>query len=256
MTTSLMADSSNKKAQDRRRFRGVLRTGVRATSPWRMAAVDVTAIASGMVAFGLVLGITIHTLGRDAAAGIIGAAGVYGGSAQLTTVTLLSQGSTLLLAVLSGVVVNLRLLLYSAALGERFAGQPTLFRWLAPHLMIDQTFLMAQGRAELTGRVFRRYWLWLGALVLVVWCSSVAAGELLAPVLPSMPHLTLVCTAMFLGLLLPRLGTRPAVTAALTGFGSAALVSSLVPELGIVTGAVCGVAAAMTRRTSTSPASS
>ena len=113
-------------------------------------------------------------------ASIIGAAGVYGGSAQLTTVTLLSQGSTLLLAVLSGVVVNLRLLLYSAALGERFAGQPILFRWLAPHLMIDQTFLMAQGRAELTGRVFRRYWLWLGALVLVVWCSSVAAGELLA----------------------------------------------------------------------------
>ena len=63
-----------------------------------MAAVDVTAVASGMIAFGLVLGITIHTLGRDAAAGIIGAAGVYGGSAQLTTVTLLSNGSAILLA--------------------------------------------------------------------------------------------------------------------------------------------------------------
>ena len=221
-----------------------------------MAAVDVATVASGMIAFGLVLGITIHTLGRDAAAGIIGAAGVYGGSAQLTTVAMLSQGSALLLAVLSGAVVNLRLLLYSAALGERFAGQPNLFRWLAPHLMIDQTFLMAQGRAGLTGRTFRRYWLWLGAMVLVVWCSSVAAGGLLAPVLPPMPHLTLVCTAMFLGLLLPRLGTRPAVTAALTGFVTAALVSYLVPELGIVAGAVCGVAAAMTRRQSTSTASS
>ena len=217
-----------------------------------MAAVDVTAVASGMIAFGLVLGITIHTLGRDAGAGIIGAAAVYGGSAQLTTVTLLSQGSALVLAVLSGVVVNLRLLLYSAAMGDRFAGQPGLFRWLAPHLVIDQTFLMAQGRAELTGRAFRRYWWWLGGLVLVVWCSSVAAGELLAPVLPAMPHLTLVCTAMFLGLLLPRLGTPPAVAAALTGFGTAALVSSLVPQLGIVAGAVCGVAAAMTRRRSTS----
>lgn len=221
-----------------------------------MAAVDVTTVSAGMIAFGLVLGITIRTLGRDAAAGILGAAGVYGGSAQLTTVTLLSQGSALLLAVLSGVVVNLRLLLYSAALGERFTGQPRLFRWLAPHLMIDQTFLMAQGRAELTGRAFRRYWVWLGALVLVVWCSSVAAGELLAPVLPPLPHLTLVCTAMFIGLLLPRLGARPALTAALTGFAAAALVSSLVPELGIVTGAVCGVAAAMARRTSTTTPSS
>lgn len=253
MTTSLVTASSGYRAiRSRRRLR-VRRTGVQATPPWRMAAVDTTAVASGMIAFGLVLGITIHTLGRDAAAGIIGAAGVYGGSAQLTTVTLLSQGSALLLAVLSGVVVNLRLLLYSAALGERFAGQPRLFRWLAPHLIIDQTFLMSQRRAELTGQAFRRYWLWLGALVLVVWCSSVAAGELLAPVLPPMPHLSLVCTAMFLGLLVPRLRTRPAVTAALTGFGTAALAGSLVPELGIVAGAVCGVAAAMNGRRSTKP---
>ena len=256
MTTALTTSSSSKQELRPRPVRGVRRAGVRATTPWRMAAVDVTTVASGMIAFGLVLGITIHTLGRDALAGIIGAAGVYGGSAQLTTVTLLSQGSALLLAVLSGAVVNLRLLLYSAALGERFAGQPRLFRWLGPHLMIDQTFLMAQSRPELTGRTFRHYWLWLGALVLVVWCSSVAAGELLAPILPPMPHLPLVCTAMFLGLLIPRLATRPAVTAAVTGFGAAALVSSLVPQLGIVAGALCGVAAAMARRQSTSTAPS
>ena len=49
--------------------RGARRTGVQATPPWRMAAVDVTAVASGMIAFGLVLGITIHTLGRDAGPG-------------------------------------------------------------------------------------------------------------------------------------------------------------------------------------------
>jgi predicted branched-subunit amino acid permease len=256
MTTSLTAaPSPNQSAGPLPPARGP-DPGGRSTPPWRMAAVDVTTVASGMIAFGLVLGITIHTLGRDAAAGIIGAAGVYGGSAQLTTVTLLSQGSALLLAVLSGVVVNLRLLLYSAALGERFAGQPSLFRWLAPHLMIDQTFLMAQGRPQLTGQAFRCYWLWLGGLVLVVWCSSVTAGELLAPVLPPMPHLTLVCTAMFLGLLLPRLRSRPAVTAALTGFAAAAVVSQLVPELGIAAGAVCGVTAAMSRRQSTSTASS
>jgi len=213
-----------------------------------MAAADLSAVSWGMIAFGLVLGITIHAFDRDAAAGIIGAATVYGGSAQLTTVTLLSQQSALALAVLSGVVVNLRLLLYSAAMGDRFAGQPRLFRWLAPHLIIDQTFLLAEGRRELTGRVFRHYWLWLGGLVLLVWCSSVAAGEILAPVLPPLPHLTLVCTAMFLGLLLPRVVTRPAVTAALVGAVTAALVSQLVPQLGIVAGAVCGVAAAMARR--------
>jgi len=209
-----------------------------------MAAADTLTVCSGMICFGLVLGITVETLGRDELSGIIGAAVVYGGSAQLTTVTLLSHGSALVLAVLSGVVVNLRLLLYSAAMGDRFAGQPRAFRWLAPYLLIDQTFLMAEGRRELPAEVFRRYWLWLGGFVLCVWTSSVAAGELLAPALPSLPHLTLVCTAMFLGLLLPRLVTRPAIAAAVVGGLTAGVVSAMLPALGIVAGAVAGVAAA------------
>ena len=135
-----------------------------------------------------------------------------------------------MLAVLSGVVVNLRLLLYSAALGERFAGQPRLFRWLGPHLMIDQTFLMAQSRPELTGRTFRHYWWWLGALVLVVWCSSVAAGELLAPSCRPCRTCPSCVPPCFSASSIPRLGTPPAVTAAVTGFGAAALVSSSFPS--------------------------
>lgn len=193
---------------------------------------------------GLVLGITVDALGRDRLAGIIGAAAVYGGSAQLTTVTLLAQGSAVAFAVLSGLVVNLRLLPYSAAMGDRFAGQPRPFRWLAPFLLIDQSFLLAEGRRELPAEVFRRYWLWLGGFVAGAWTSSVAAGELLAPVLPPLPHLTLVCTAMFLGLLFPRLVTRPAVVAAVVGGATAGVVSELLPALGIVAGAVAGVAAA------------
>jgi predicted branched-subunit amino acid permease len=209
-----------------------------------MAAADTLTVCSGMISFGLVLGITIHSSGRDELAGIFGAAAVYGGSAQLATVTLLSQGAALVLAVLTGLVVNLRLLLYSAAMGDRFAGQSRPFRWLAPWLIIDQTFLMSEGRRELRGEVFRRYWLCLGGFVLIVWTASVTAGELLAPVLPPLPHLPLVCTAMFLGLLLPRLVSRPAVLAAVVGGVTAGVVSAVLPALGIVAGAVAGVTTA------------
>lgn len=219
-------------------------------APWRMAAQDTATVSSGMISFGLVLGISVQLFGRDALAALLGAATVYGGSAQLTALTLLANGSALALAVLSGLVVNLRLLLYSAAMGDRFSGHPRAFRWLAPHLMIDQTFLMAQTRPHLTGKAFRAYWLCLGGFVLLVWVSSVAAGLLLAPVLPPLPHLTLVCTAMFIGLLVPRLTSRPAVAAAVTGGATAAAVSAVAPAFGIVAGAVAGVAAgvAMQRR--------
>src|SRR3712207_3179987 len=75
-------------------------------APWRMAVADTATVCSGLISFGLVLGITVAILGRDALAAVFGAASVYGGSAQLTTATLLSHGSAPALAVLSGLVVN------------------------------------------------------------------------------------------------------------------------------------------------------
>ena len=93
---------------------------------------------------------------------LIGGAAIYGGSAQLAAVTLLDRGLGLLAVVLTTAVVNARLLLYSAALGDRFRSQPRLFRWLAPHFIIDQTYLMALSRPTLEGTGFRRYWGWLG----------------------------------------------------------------------------------------------
>ena len=69
---------------------------------------------------------------------------------------------------------------------------------------------------------------------------------LVAPIMPPLPHLTLVGTALFLGLLVPRLTDRPALSvAALVGGTVAALTSLVLPAAGIVTGALAGVVAAM-----------
>ena len=105
----------------------------------------------GTVPFGVMLGVTVTTTGSDPLAELIGGAAIYGGSAQLTAITLLGRGLDLVAVVLAAVVVNARLLLYSAALGDRFRRQPTLFRWFAPHFIIDQTYLMVSARPELEG---------------------------------------------------------------------------------------------------------
>ena len=93
-------------------------------SPRGAAPRDAVSVLSGIVSFGLTLGVTISTLGSNRLAGLAGTFLVYGGSAQLTAITLLDRGIALPLAVLSAAVVNLRLLLYSAALGERFGRNP------------------------------------------------------------------------------------------------------------------------------------
>src|SRR4029453_1659370 len=136
-----------------------------------------------------------------------------------------------------------------AALGERFRDHPRLFRWLAPQFLVDQTYVMALDRPELAGRAFRRYWMTLGVGILIVWSGSIALGIAVAPVLPPLPHLALVGTALFVGLLLPRVATRPAVVAALAAAATAGACFVVLPALAIVAGALAGVTAGvMTQR--------
>jgi len=216
--------------------------------PSVVALHDTASVALGLAAFGVTLGVTMSALGVGVLPGLIGAGVVYGGSAQLTAVTLVHQGAAFVAVVVSSAIVNARLLLYSASLSQRFRDQPAWFRWLAPQFVIDQTYLLSGARPELDGRAFRRYWGFLGVFILVVWCGSIALGMVAAPVLPDLPHLGFVGTAMFLGLLAPRLTSRPAVTAALTGGLVAAVIGLIRPELGIVCGAIAGVTAGSAAR--------
>jgi predicted branched-subunit amino acid permease len=206
---------------------------------------DIAALSPGVVAFGLMLGVTVVTLHAGAGAAVLGAVLVFGGSAQLTTVTVLHLGAGLLAAVVSGMVVNARVMLYGAALEPWFRDQPLWFRLLAPHFIQDQTYLAAIGHRELGGREFRRYWGWAGLTLLVVWTASVAAGLLVGPALPPLPHLALVGTALFVWMLVAKLVDRTALVAAVTAGAAALAVAHVVPQLGILGGTGVGVLAAL-----------
>jgi predicted branched-subunit amino acid permease len=206
---------------------------------------DVAAIAPGLLPFGAALGVVIASSSMGDAAGIVGAPLIYGGSAQLTATTMFQQGAGLLAVVGSALTVNARLLLYSASLAPRFHRQPTWFRVAAAHFIIDQTYLSAQRRPDHAGRQFRAYWLWLGIGVMAVWSTAVCFGVLVGPQLPALPHLALAGTALFVGMLVPRISDRPSLAAALTSAAVAPLVAQFLPAVGVVVGAVAGMAAGM-----------
>ena len=219
----------------------------------RAALRDILAVSPGVVPFGVTLGVTAVTIGNSATSALVGAVAVYGGSAQLTTITVMHLGTGLLAAVLSGAVVNARIMLYAAALQPMFRDQPLWFRLLAPQFILDQTYLSAVGRADLSPAEFRRYWAWLGGFLLAVWTASIAIGLVAAPVLPALPHLTLVAAALFIALLIPRVDDRTSCTVALTAAGVSLAVVRVIPELGIIGGTIAGVAVAMVADRGTAP---
>lgn len=217
----------------------------RLPTPRRDALRDVGVVSSGVAPFGISLGVTLSAYGEHPAAVLTGAAVVYAGSAQLATSTTVHAGAGIAAAVVAGVVVSARLLLYGAAMEDRFRRQPGWFRWLGPAFILDQTYLSAAARPAHRGVAFRRYWGWMGVSLLGVWLASVGSGLALAPLLPDLPHLVLVGAAMFLAMLVPRLVDRPSVAAALVGGSVAALAAVVAPTLAVLTGTIAGVLAAV-----------
>jgi predicted branched-subunit amino acid permease len=209
----------------------------------RDALRDVWPALLGLAPFGLVVGVTIAQSRFGPALGLGSAALFFGGTAHLAALTLLTAGAGPAAVLATVVVVNSRLALYGAALQPHFRSQPAWFRWLAPHLMIDQTYAIAAARPELAEPAdFRRYWLTAGVAAEVVWLAGHAAGLLLGPVLSRDSPLQIAAPAVLVGLLAPQLRRRPAAVAA--AVVTAAAASVLPRGVGLVVGVVAGLLAA------------
>jgi len=210
----------------------------------RDALRDVWPMVLGVIPFGLLVGMTIGRMHLGAALGMGSAALYFGGSGHLAALTLLQDGAGPLAVLATVAVVNCRMALYAAALAPRFADQPTWFRWLAPQVLVDQTYAITTARPDLHGVALRRYWLTGGGAFALGWLGSNAAGLLLGPVLPEHSPLEIAIPAMFIGLLAPQLVRRPAVVAAVVGGLVAAAASPLPQGAGLLAGALAGLLAA------------
>ncbi len=127
----------------------------------------------GVVPFGLVIGVTIGHMRLGGALGLSSAALYFGGSGHLAALTLLPDGAGPLAVLATVAVVNCRLALYAAALAPRFADQPAWFRWLAPQVLVDQTYAITTARPDLHGAALRRYWITAGgAFALAGWRAT------------------------------------------------------------------------------------
>lgn len=214
-----------------------------ALAPSRAAVHDLLAMLPSIAPFGLALGATSSALHVSAAATVAGAGLVYAGSAQLTLTTMLSTGTDLVAALVAGVLVNSRLLLYGAGLESRFRRQDLRFRLLAAHFVIDPTYVAATARSGLDDEGFRRYWLRLGFGLLALWTGLVAVGTLIGPVLPPMPHLGLVAVAMLATMVMPRVSDARGAATTATAAAAALLALVVLPGLAVLVGAVAGIAA-------------
>ena len=212
---------------------------------------DAAPVALAYAPFGLALGATLATPPLPPLIAWSSSPLLFGGAAQLLAVHLLDTGASPVVVILAALVVNARMLLYSAALAPHTAAWPAHRRWFGAYLLTDPVSALALNRFHGpdagAGRDRWRYYLTVGLTLWTAWLTLTAAGVLLGRVLPtSLPRwlsLDLAAPLTFLLLLMPMLTSRPAYAAATTG-GLVALAASGLPlGLGLLAGAAAGITA-------------
>jgi len=204
---------------------------------------DVAPILVGIVPFGLVAGALVVQAGFGVAEALGMSLLVNAGASQIVATTLYIDGAPLLIALLTALVVNVRMFIYSTSIAPVLSGASWKLRPVLGHMLVDQNYAMAMtvGRLRDDIDVIPYYigsWLALAG----TWQLSNLAGVLLGPLIPASWGLDFAVPLVFLALLAPTLKSRTAVIAAVvTGVVAAVAVPVMPVQTGLVAAIVAGM---------------
>ena len=217
-------------------------------SLFRAGARDITPMVIGIVPFGLALGAMIGASSVDTGAALASAPLILAGAAQLATLQMLDAGSNPVVIVTSALLINLRILLYSASLAPWFTGARLRLRLLLAATVIDQTHFVAVPRFE-QGDLERRqrvaYYAGASTWIVIAWLCSQSVGVVLGAELPEAARLDMAAPLALVGLLAKSVGTRPSTLAALFGVGFASLGAGLPLHSATLVATLAGITAAV-----------
>ncbi len=197
---------------------------------------------SPAIPFAFIVGLAATTAELPLAAGWLSSVVMFAGAAQLAVISI-AGATSWWAAIVAGLVINSRHVMYSMAMAPAFKNQPRWMRWIAPHFLIDQVFAMVILRAEDEPEDFRRYYLTCAAVFFTGWNISVALGVKFGGSIPLSWRLDFAPAVMFAGLVIMGVARRSHVVAILVGSLACYATIGLPNKLSIVVGGVCGVIA-------------
>lgn len=216
---------------------GDFAAGARAMLPW----------LTGVIPFGMVIGVSAAQANISTLAGWLTGPLIYAGSAQVATIEMLSAGAAPAVVVATALVINLRLVLYSAAIAKYWRGTSRRWRVMAAYLLVDPSFVVGNDRYS-TGREGHTYYLG-GAIVLwVAWLLAIGAGATLGAQLPAALRLEFIIPLYLIGEIVHRMSDRATRRAAVTATAVAVAALSVPLHLGVLLAILAGLAAGITAK--------
>ena len=213
--------------------------GARAMVPW----------LTGLVPFGLVIGVSAAQADIPALAGWLTGPLIYAGSSQAATIGMLNAGAAPMVVVASALIINIRLIFYSATMARYWRGTPWWWRLVAAYLIVDPSVAVGlDGYQRLArGRAHAHYH-GGAALLWVSWLAAIGTGMMAGAGWPAWLHLEFVIPLYLVGQAISKLAD-PALRRAIVVAAGVALMALAAPlQLGIALAIAAGITAGLTAR--------
>ncbi len=200
-------------------------------------------ITTGVIPFGAVMGTVFSQAKLSFFQTMAMNTLVYAGAAQLAAVDLMTKNAAMIVVVITGLVINLRFLLYSAALSPVVQRSSFLTKLFCAYSLTDQAYAVMSSREDQLKTASDAVKFYLGASICMVftWHSSVIAGYIFGNFAPASWSLDFAVPLSFVALVMPTLKNKKYVIIA--GFTSvlSLLLHPLPYKLGLIATATCGV---------------
>ena len=218
-------------------------------SPRRQALAAGLKAVAPMVAAIMPFGMTAGVAGLDAGLGPVLTMGmsmiVFAGASQLASLQLIDAGAAVPLVVITALIINLRMVMYSAHLAPHFQHLPSGWCSLVAYILTDQAYALTISRVmtEGSGRFTHWFYLGVGIPLWVVWQLSTAFGYWAGTAMPPEWELGFIVPLIFLALLMMSINSRPGMIAAVVAGSLSVLGSGLPAGLGLTLASLAGITA-------------
>jgi predicted branched-subunit amino acid permease len=210
------------------------------------------AVSPGLIALGIwgvVTGVAMVKAGLTEFQAIVMSLFVYAGSAQLTALPLMAAGAPIWLIFAAGIIVNLRFLIFGAALHPFFRDLSWRKRLFLGYLSVDVSFIVFMPRfadAPKKG-TFEQHWFFIGTILpaWIVWQAASMVGIALGAIVPVSWSLEFGAVLALMAMMLPHITSWPVFVSVLAS-GLTAWLTQLWPlRLGLLAAVIVGIAAGM-----------
>lgn len=172
---------------------------------------------------------------------------VIAGASQFATLQLLSENAPAAIAVATGLAVNMRMAMYSAALTPHLGAAPIWKRALIAYLLVDQSYAVSAAEYEErpTRPLAEKLAFFIGTVtpIFPMWYAATLAGALLGNAIPPEFALDFALPITFLALIAPALRTLAHVAAAAVSVVLALMLAFLPYNGGLLIAAITAMMA-------------